>query len=99
LCGKTDLPDLYEVMKNSNCVIANDSGAVHVAGVSCKKVISLHGPTPFSETGPYGNSRNQIIEANIKLKCSPCYNTDEIRKCKQNRCMIDLSPEAVFKYI
>ena len=47
-------------MKNSDCVIANDSGAVHVAGVSCKKVISLHGPTPFSETGPYGNSRNQI---------------------------------------
>ncbi len=37
LCGQTDLPDLYEVMKNSDCVIANDSGAVHVAGVSCKK--------------------------------------------------------------
>jgi len=99
LCGKTDLPDLYEVMKNSDCVIANDSGAVHVAGVSCKKVISLHGPTPFSETGPYGNSRNQIIEANIKLKCSPCYNTDAIKKCKENKCMIDLSPELVFKYI
>lgn len=99
LCGKTDIPDLFEVMKKSECVVANDSGAAHVAGVSCKKVISLHGPTPFSETGPYGNSRNQIIEANIKLKCSPCYNTDAIRKCKQNRCMIDLSPEVVFKYI
>ena len=26
LCGKTSLPNLYEVMKDSECVIANDSG-------------------------------------------------------------------------
>jgi ADP-heptose:LPS heptosyltransferase len=99
LCGRTDIPDMFEVMKKSECVIANDSGSVHVAGVSCKKVISLHGPTPFSETGPYGNSRNKIIEANINLNCSPCYNTDAIKKCKSNRCMIELSPEKVFEYI
>lgn len=99
LCGQTNLPDLIEVMKNSDCVVANDSGSVHVAGVSCKKVISLHGPTPFSETGPYGNSKNEIIEANIRLKCSPCYNTDVIKKCGQNRCMIDLSPEKIFEYM
>ena len=99
LCGKTDIPDLFEVMKNSECVVANDSGAVHVAGLSCKKVISLHGPTAFSETGPYGNSRNEIIEANIKLSCSPCFNTDIIKKCKSNRCMIELSPEKVFENI
>ena len=70
LCGKTCLPNLYEVMKNSECVIANDSGSVHIAGMSCKKVISLHGPTCFEETGPYGNSMNQIIEANLKMPCS-----------------------------
>jgi ADP-heptose:LPS heptosyltransferase len=79
------LPDLYEVMKNSECVIANDSGSVHVAGVSCKKVISLHGPTPFAETGPYGNSTNKIIEANLNLICSPCYNTTRIKSCLENK--------------
>ena len=99
LCGKTSLPNLYEVMKNSECVIANDSGSVHVAGVSCKKVISLHGPTPFRETGPFGNSRNQIIEANIKMHCSPCYNTSRITTCPENKCMIDLSPDRVLAYI
>ena len=99
LCGDTSLPNLFEVMRNSECVIANDSGSVHVAGVSCKKVISLHGPTPFAQTGPYGNSRNKIIEANLKMNCSPCYNTPRIRTCAENRCMKDLSPDKVVGYI
>jgi ADP-heptose:LPS heptosyltransferase len=99
LCGKTSLPNLFEVMKNSECVIANDSGSVHMAGVSCKKVISLHGPTPFKETGPYGNSTNEIIEANLNMRCSPCYNTNRITSCPENKCMIDLSPEKVLAYI
>ena len=99
LCGKTNIPNLVEIMKKAECVIANDSGAVHVAGVSCKKVISLHGPTPFKETGPYGNGDNEIREANINMKCSPCYNTDAIRKCTSNLCMINLTPDKVFNLI
>jgi ADP-heptose:LPS heptosyltransferase len=99
LSGKTCLPDLYEIMKNSECVIANDSGSAHIAGVSCKKVIALHGPTRFDETGPYGNSMNQIIEANLKMPCSPCYNTSRITSCPENKCMINLSPDRILKYI
>ena len=85
------LPNLVEVMRKSICTIANDSGSVHVAGVSCQKVISLHGPTPFRETGPYGNGKNKIIEATINMKCSPCFKTEVIKKCPSNLCMINLS--------
>ena len=99
LCGKTSLPNLVEVMRKSMCTIANDSGSVHVAGVSCQKVISLHGPTPFRETGPYGNGNNKIIEATINMKCSPCFKTEVIKKCPSNLCMINLSPETVFRYV
>ena len=99
LCGKTSIPNLIEIMKNSVCTIANDSGSVHVAGVSCQKVIALHGPTPFKETGPYGNGSNKIIEANINMKCAPCYNTEAIKKCPSNLCMINLSADMVFNYV
>ncbi len=99
LTGRTSLPNLINVMKFCECAIANDSGSVHIAGVSSKKVISLHGPTPFRETGPYGNGKNIVIEANINLPCSPCYNTDAIKICNSNKCMIDLSAEKVFSYI
>ncbi len=99
LCGKTNIPDLFEVMKKSICVIANDSGAVHVAGVSCEKVIALHGPTSFKESGPFGRINNIIIEANVNLNCSPCYNTSIIKSCPSNKCMIELSPDTVFNYI
>ena len=99
LCGKTSIPNLVEIMKKSACTIANDSGSVHVAGVSCQKVIALHGPTPFKETGPYGNGSNKIIEANINMKCSPCYNTEAIKKCPSNICMKNLTAEIVFNYV
>ena len=99
LCGKTSIPNLVEVMKKSVCTIANDSGSVHVAGVSCQKVIALHGPTPFKETGPYGSGYNKIIEANINMKCSPCYNTEAIKKCPSNLCMINLSADTIFDYV
>ena len=99
LCGRTTIPNLVEVMKSGVCAIANDSGSVHVAGVSCKKVIALHGPTPFKETGPYGNGANKIIEANIHMKCSPCYNTEAIKSCPSNICMINLSADMVFNYL
>ena len=99
LCGDTNIPNLFEVMRNSECVVANDSGSVHVAGVSSKKVISLHGPTLFARTGPYGNSTNEIIEASLNMNCSPCYNTPRITTCPKNECMINLSPDQVLAYI
>ncbi len=99
LAGRTSIPSLISIMKYCECAVATDSGSVHVAGVSAKKVIALHGPTPFKQTGPYGNGNNQVIEANIKLHCSPCYNTSAIKMCNSNKCMINLSPEIVFNYI
>tara|TARA_Y100000768_G_scaffold84593_1_gene60452 strand:+ start:7867 stop:8925 length:1059 start_codon:yes stop_codon:yes gene_type:complete len=99
LTGRTNLPNLINLMKYCECAIANDSGSVHVAGVCAKKVIALHGPTPFKETGPYGNGKNEVIEANINLHCSPCYGTDVIKMCNSNKCMINLSPDKVLNYI
>jgi len=99
LTGRTSIPDLVNIMKFSECAIATDSGSVHVAGVKAKKVIALHGPTSFKETGPYGNGGNLVLEANINLPCSPCYNTDVIKMCKSNKCMTNLTPDIVFNFI
>ncbi len=99
LGGRTSIPNLINIMKHSECAVATDSGSVHVAGVSSSKVIALHGPTSFKQTGPYGNGKNLIIEVNINLPCSPCYNTNVIKKCNLNKCMINLTPEMVFNHI
>lgn len=99
ICGQTSIPDLCEIMKRSECVIANDSGSAHVAGACAKKVIALHGPTDYRQSGPYGNKNNKIIIASLNLSCSPCYNTESIKNCKENICLKNLSPMAVFNYM
>ena len=44
-------------------------------------------------------SMNEIIEANLRMHCSPCYNTSRITLCPENKCMIDLSPDKILEYI
>lgn len=96
LSGKTTIPELITIMKLSNCVIATDSGSVHIAGASAKKVISIHGPTNHYQSSPYRTQKNNIKVASLNLPCSPCYDTPEIKSCPKNICMYDLSAEQVF---
>ena len=47
-------------MKNSNILIGNDSGLMHLAVANNLKVISLFGPTNDKIYAPYGNDDNVI---------------------------------------
>ncbi len=82
-----------------NVSLLTDSGSVHVAGVSCKRLSRFMVQLHLKKLGPYGNSMNEIIEANLKMPCSPCYNTSRITSCPENKCMIDLSPDKILEYI
>ena len=96
LSAKTNVPELITIMKLSNCVIATDSGSVHIAGASAKKIISIHGPTNHYQSSPFKTSLNSIKVATLNLPCSPCYDTPGIKNCPKNICMHDLTAEKVF---
>ncbi|MED5274777.1 MAG: glycosyltransferase family 9 protein [Pseudomonadota bacterium] len=99
LSAKTSVPELITIMKLSNCVIATDSGSVHIAGASAKKTISIHGPTNHYQSSPFRTSSNDIKVATLNLPCSPCYDTPEIKKCPKNICMYDLTAEKIFNLL
>jgi len=96
LSGKTTIPELITIMKLSEFVIATDSGSVHIAGASASNIISIHGPTNYYQSAPYKTNKNNIKIATLNLPCSPCYDTQAIKKCSKNICMHNLSPEKIF---
>ena len=95
LSGATTIPELITIMENSQCVVATDSGSAHIAGAVAKNIISIHGPTNFYQSAPYSTKYNNVKVATLNLKCSPCYDTEVIKNCKNNICMQDLNAETV----
>lgn len=92
LAGKTTLRELIAIFKKALFVITPDTGTMHLAVASGKKVVSLFGPTSPSRTGPYGDG-HLIIKAD--LDCSPCFR----KFCPELKCMREIKPHFVYEEI
>ena len=93
LTGRTDLPMLAAVLTLSTTVVANDSGAMHVAAAVGAPVVSLFGPTNERRTSPLADRADApgaIVAGDAW--CRPC----ELRRCPlDHRCMKSISVERV----
>lgn len=71
LSGRTNLHELYSLVKNSELIISPDSGPIHIATCAGKSIIGLYGVTNTVRAGPY-NSRDLCVdkynEALLKYK-------------------------------
>ena len=76
----------------ASLVVANDSGAMHLAAELGAPTLGLFGATDPAHTGPLGASAVSLRE---RVVCSPC----GLRECNQeaHHCMIRLAPEAVLE--
>ena len=62
LCGKTNLIELYEILKSSKCLLCNDSGAMHLANALRVPVFAVFSSTSPEKTGPVFNSPLKIFK-------------------------------------
>ena len=95
LIGKTGLNELLDyIRKETDIVITNDTGTMHLAWYAGKKVVELSlGPALYNTTGPYGKG-HIVIQPDIE--CAPCsYNA----KCKTLHCHKKVSPEIVLEAV
>ncbi|MDR0647416.1 MAG: glycosyltransferase family 9 protein [Puniceicoccales bacterium] len=53
LAGKTSIEALPTIIQNAQCVVANDSGPLHLAAALCKPLVGIYGPTDYKRYGPY----------------------------------------------
>ena len=96
LSGRTDLPTLAGVLAQSAAVVANDSGAMHLAAAVGAAVVAVFGPTNEHRTsplrgGPDAPAPHIVTEA---VWCRPCM----LRECPiDHRCMSRIAAARVFE--
>lgn len=56
LAGRTTVPEWAALLKLSHCVVANDSGGMHLAAAVGAPVAAIYGLTDPKKTGPLGRS-------------------------------------------
>ena len=102
LSGRTNLHELYSLVKNSELLISPDSGPIHIATCAGKAVIGLYGVTNTVRAGPY-NSRDLCIDkynqALLKYKGLESHQAKWRYKNNNKNVMSLISTEEVIKKI
>jgi heptosyltransferase I len=92
--GETTLNELVEVIRNSQLLLTNDSGPMHIGAFLRVPVFALFGPTYPEKTGPYWEW-NKVYQS--KKGCIKCFKRD----CALNNleCQNNISQKNVSKDI
>ena len=88
LAGRTDLPTLAGLMSLASGVIANDSGAMHMASAVGAHVVCIFGPTNDYKTSPLRACATapEPTIVSTDVWCRPCM----LRECPiDHRCMTE----------
>lgn len=94
LCGKTNLLEMIAVMAQSELLVSNDSGTMHVMSALAKPQIAIFGSTSPIWTGPF-NPMAEIIT--INNKCSPCFK--RVCQYEHYECLTKILPQTVFEAV
>jgi heptosyltransferase-2 len=70
LAGRTTLAELMALLRRATCVVANDSGVMHLAAGLGVPGVGLFGCTDPVATGPLGG---RWIVLSRPLDCAPCF--------------------------
>ena len=73
LAGRTSLGELFAVVESARALVANDSGAPHVAAALGVPAVVLFGSTSPAWTAPLGRTVEVLQH---KVHCNPCYRRD-----------------------
>lgn len=99
LVGRTSLVELVGVVNGACGLVSTDTGTAHIASAVGTEVFTIIGPTPASETGPFQSPFNRVHIISANLACSPCYKTEVMKNCTENRCMTEITAAHVFNTI
>ena len=89
LCGRTRLPQLAALSLESDLMVSNDTGPLHLAAAAGARVVGIYTCTSPELTGPYG-PRAASVQTGVWCAAS-------FRKtCNRLDCMAELTPDRVW---
>jgi heptosyltransferase-2 len=88
VAGSTDLADLIAILSLARVVVANDSGAMHLAAALKRDGVAIFGSTDAVATGPIGG--RWIVEQHA-LPCSPCLERTCAREDAPYECLTQVT--------
>lgn len=98
--GKTSVKQVAVIIKESDLLVCNDSGLMHIAVAVGTPVVAIYGPTDYTRTTPLGD-KHTIIRKN--LDCSPCFRlngTEKVENCPYGyKCLNSISADEVFRVV
>ena len=89
LTGETSLVQLAGVLAESDVVVANDTGPLHLAVALGKPVVAPYTCTQVRKTGPFGQFE-RAAETTVWCRGS------ELQKCARLECMSELTPDRLW---
>jgi ADP-heptose:LPS heptosyltransferase len=92
LCGRTRLLQLAALAVESDLLISNDTGPLHLAAAAGARVIGIYTCTSPGLTGPYGP---RVATVRSGVWCAPSYR----KRCSRLDCMVELSPDLVWPVV
>jgi heptosyltransferase II len=94
LAGRVGLRELIAVIAESDILITNDSGPMHIGYAVGTPIVAIFGSTSPELTGPIGDDGIVIRK---EIDCSPCFE----RECKKGdlRCMDLVGSNDVFEAV
>lgn len=91
LSGKTSLRELIGIIAESDILLTNDSGPMHIGYAVGTPVVAIFGSTSPEHTGPVG-ATDIVIRKTVD--CAPCFERECRRKTLE--CMDRITAEEVF---
>jgi heptosyltransferase-2 len=90
VAGKTSIEELAGCLSLCSVVIANDSGAAHLAAAVGSAVVAIFGSTDASWTRPLG--ARAVVVKTSELPCAPCFG----KECDRGyECLTGISEKQV----
>ena len=88
LCGRSSIDEAVNIIAAARCMVANDSGLLHVAAAVGTPLVGIYGSTSPIDCPPWTHARAILWKS---LECSPCYQN----QCPlgHHACMTGIEPQ------
>lgn len=96
MAGKTNLPQLIDLLGTAPVMLTTDSGPMHLANALGVHTVALEGASDEKNTAPYNAVKRTLIRSGL-LPCEPC--VKNVCKFGVPKCLMNMQDELIVQAV